>query len=102
MGDHYSRLAYCYLGALDDRWWGLGRRRFVESKKTDSYSTERVGNSDWIDLWRLWHARYCPGLTPIAHASQSGVRWSLARQSAIVLISWDIDLILGYAAGWST
>ncbi len=28
----------------------------------------RVGH--WNDLRRLWHARYCPSLTPIAHSSR--------------------------------
>jgi hypothetical protein len=51
----------------------------VESKKTNSNSTERVGDSDWIDLRRLWDVRYCPGLTSIARSSRSGRGGSLAR-----------------------
>jgi hypothetical protein len=36
----YSRLADCYPGTPNDCWWDLGRRRFVESKKADSNSSE--------------------------------------------------------------
>ena len=83
-GYDYSRLADCYPGAPNDRWRGLGRRRFVESKKTDSNFTEKLGYSDCNNLWRLWHAWYCPGLTPIAQSGSSGLGGSLEAVSKLV------------------
>src|ERR1700722_12456715 len=76
-GHDYSRLAGYYPRPADDRWRDLGPRRFVESKKADGNSTETLGYGDCNDLRRVWHARYCPGLTPVAHSGFSGCGGSL-------------------------
>ena len=33
---------------------------------------ETLGYCDCNDLRRVWHARYSPGLTPVAHSGRSG------------------------------
>jgi hypothetical protein len=69
-GHDYSRLADWYPGSPDDRWWDLGLCRLVESKKTDGNPAKKLGHGDANNLWRLWHARHRPGLTPIARSSR--------------------------------
>ena len=64
------------LGPLMIAGGDLGPRRFVESKKADGNSTETLGYGDCNDLRRVF-ARYCPGLTPVAHSGSSGCGGSL-------------------------
>ena len=75
-GHDYSRLADYYPRPADNRWRDLGPRRFVELE-ADGNSTETLGYGDCNDLRRVWHARYCPGLTPVAHSGRSRCGGSL-------------------------